>query len=73
MKKKGDSYTEIQGDDKFMDIIECVLLADGPLTGAEIAQAVGMASGTAMCHIKMAVRRKWLSEDGAGMITAVGS
>lgn len=64
MAKRGDSYTEIKSDDKYMDVIECIVMTNSAQTGTEIARAVGQDFNTAMCHIKMGVRRKWIAQVG---------
>ncbi|MEN6316624.1 MAG: hypothetical protein ABFD25_20505 [Clostridiaceae bacterium] len=61
MKK---SYTHVQSDYKFMDIIEYLHQQTGPVSGAQIARALNIPHGTVMSHLQPAIARKWVQQVG---------
>lgn len=60
----GKSYTPVQSDYKFIDIIEHLLQQTGPVTGTQIAKALGLPHPTVMSHLVVAVDRKWVKTSG---------
>lgn len=56
------SYKPVQSNHKFIDIIEYLLQQTAPVTGTQIANALGMPLGTVMSQLMPAVERKWIKE-----------
>jgi len=61
MKK---TYAPVQSDYKFIDIIEFLHQQTGPISGTQIAKALDMPYGTALCHLQSAVDRRWVRRVG---------
>lgn len=58
------SYTPVQSDHKFIDIIEHLLQQTAPVSGAAIAKALDLPHGTVMSHLIVALDRKWVRQTG---------
>lgn len=54
------SYNPVQSDYKFIDIIEYMLQQTGPVSGTQIAKALGIPHPTVMSHMVVALDRKWI-------------
>lgn len=60
----GKSYTPVQSDHKFIDIIEFLHQQTGPVTGAAISRALEIPHATVMSHLIVALDRKWVRQSG---------
>jgi len=61
MKK---TYTPVQSNYKFMDIVEFLHQQTGPVSGTAIAKALDLPHGTVMSHLQTAIERKWVRQVG---------
>ena len=61
MKK---TYTPVQSNYKFMDIVEFLHQQTGPVSGTAIAKALDLPHGTGMSHLQTAIERKWVRQVG---------
>ena len=61
MKK---TYTAVQSNFKFIDILEFLHQQMGPVSGSAIAKALDMPHGTVMSHLQPAIERKWVRVTG---------
>lgn len=62
MKKA--SYTPVQSNYKFIDIIEFLHQQTGPVSGTQIAKALDLPHGTMMSHLVTAIERRWVRQIG---------
>lgn len=58
------SYTPVQSDHKFIDIIEFLHQQTGPVSATAISKALGLPHGTVMSHLVVALERKWARMNG---------
>jgi len=58
------SYTPVQSDYKFVDIIEFLHQQTRPVSGAEISRALNIPHATVMSHLVVALERKWVRQSG---------
>jgi DNA-binding IclR family transcriptional regulator len=61
---KKSTYTPVQSNYKFIDILEFLCQQTGPASGTQIAHALEMAHGTVMSHLQPALDRKWVRQVG---------
>lgn len=54
------TYTPVNSDYKFIDIIEYLHQCASPVSGAQLARALGIPHGTIMSHLSVALERKWV-------------
>lgn len=58
------TYTPVQSNYKFIDILEYLFQQTAPVTGAHIARALDIPHGTVMSQLQPAVERKWVKLTG---------
>jgi len=61
MKK---TYTPVQSNYKFIDIIEFLHQQTGPVSGTAIGKALDLPHGTVMSHLQTAIERRWVRQVG---------
>ncbi|MDK9716706.1 MAG: hypothetical protein OEL57_02220 [Trichlorobacter sp.] len=54
------TYTPVQSDYKFIDIVEYLHQQNGPVSGAQIARSLEIPHATVMSHLTVALERKWV-------------
>lgn len=58
------TYTPVQSDHKFIDIIEYLHQQAGPVSGSQISKALEIPHATVMSHLIVALDRKWVKQTG---------
>ena len=68
----GDSYRRIESVKKAAEIIKFLAAARRPLTGPEVAEGVGLPTGTAMCHLTTLADSGFVQSVGEGWEVGMG-
>lgn len=59
------TYTPVQSDHKFIDIIEYLHQQTGPISATAISSGLGIPHATVMSHLVVALERKWVRMSGS--------
>ncbi len=55
------TYNPVNSDHKVIDIVEYLHQQTGPVSGSQIAKALGMPIPTVMSHMVVLLQRKWVN------------
>jgi DNA-binding IclR family transcriptional regulator len=72
MYMAGNSYRRIEAVKKTADVIKYLAAARQPMTGQEVAEGVGMPTGTTMCHLISLADAGFVQQIGEGWQLGMG-